>query len=54
MTKNGEPEIFDEVKANVNMVNWIRAMQNEMKSFYDNCTYELANFSKGKRALANK
>ena len=33
---------------------WVKAMQEEMKSLYENHTYDLVNLPKGKRALKNK
>lgn len=42
------------MKAHVNRVDWMKAMQDEMKSLHDNHTYELTTFLKGKKILKNK
>lgn len=52
--ENGESETFSEVKAHVNGMDWMMAIQDEMKSLHNNQTYELAILLKGKRALKNK
>lgn len=52
ITEYGEPENFNEAKANVEKENWMRAMQDEMKSLHDNHTYESVNLPKS--ALKNK
>ena len=54
LTDEGEPECYEEVLTHDQKENWLQAMREEMKSLYDNHTYELMNLPKGKKALKNK
>lgn len=52
--KSGEPETFDELKVHVSKVDWMRAIQDGMKSLHENHTHELVALPKRKRASKNK
>ena len=54
LTDGGEPECFDEAMESVDKELWLHAMKDEMKSLYDNDTFELVKLPKGKRALKNR
>jgi len=49
-----KPESFEEALESEEKQKWLDAMQDEMKSLYDNHTYDLVKFPKGKRALENR
>lgn len=49
--KSGKSDTFSEVKTRANWLDWMKAMQDEMKSLHDNYTYKLVAFLKGKRTL---
>jgi len=54
VTDGGEPECFDEAMSHEKKSEWLKAMQEEMKSLHENHTFELVKLPKGKRALKNK
>lgn len=50
----GEPECYDEAMESECKDNWVEAMKDELRSLYDNLTFELVKLPKGKRALKNR
>ena len=54
ITDGGEPEPYQEVMSHKKKLEWLGAMQDEMKSLHENHTYDLVKLPKGKRALKNK
>ena len=48
LTDGREPECYAEVMEDENKKEWIDAMQDEMKSLYENNTFELVKLPKGK------
>ena len=54
LTDGGEPETYEEAINDGKQEEWLKAMQEEMKSLHDNHTYDLVKLPKGKRALKNK
>ncbi|GJX61598.1 putative RNA-directed DNA polymerase [Tanacetum coccineum] len=54
VTDGGEPECYAEAMEDEHKKEWFDAMQDEMKSLYENNTFELTKLPKGKRALKNK
>ncbi|GJW74762.1 putative RNA-directed DNA polymerase [Tanacetum coccineum] len=54
LTNGGEPECYAEALEDEHKKEWFDAMQDEMKSLYENNTFELTKLPKGKRALKNK
>ena len=54
LTYGGEPECFEEAMSHQYKNKWVKAIQEEMKSFNENHTYDLVKLYKGKRALQNK
>lgn len=50
----GGPQSFNEANNNEYKEEWIRAMQEELKSLHENHTYELVELAKGRRDLKNK
>ncbi|GJZ02717.1 putative RNA-directed DNA polymerase [Tanacetum coccineum] len=54
LTDGGEPECYAEAMEDEHKKEWFDAMQDEMKSLYENNTFELTKLPKGKRALKNK
>ena len=54
LTDEEEPECYAEVVESEQRKEWIDAMQDEMKSLYENHTFELVKLPTGKRALKNK
>ncbi|KAJ7009759.1 Retrovirus-related Pol polyprotein from transposon TNT 1-94 [Populus alba x Populus x berolinensis] len=54
VTNGGESECFDEAMSYEKKSEWLKAMQEEMKSLHENHTFELVKLPKGKRALKNK
>ncbi|KAJ4718977.1 Retrovirus-related Pol polyprotein from transposon TNT 1-94 [Melia azedarach] len=54
LTDGGEPECYAEAVESEQRKEWIYAMQDEMKSLYENHTFELVKLPKDKRALKNK
>lgn len=54
LTDGGEPECYVEAMEDEHKNEWIDAMQDEMKSLYENNTFELVKLPKGKRALKNR
>ncbi|GJW79856.1 putative RNA-directed DNA polymerase [Tanacetum coccineum] len=49
-----QPECYAEAMEDEHKKEWFDAMQDEMKSLYENNTFELTKLPKGKRALKNK
>ncbi|KAK1652513.1 hypothetical protein QYE76_070318 [Lolium multiflorum] len=49
-----EPSCYEEAVADEHKNDWSEAMQDEMKSLYENDTFELVSLPKGKKALKNK
>ncbi|GKB90779.1 putative RNA-directed DNA polymerase [Tanacetum coccineum] len=54
LTDGGEPECYAEAMEDEHKKEWFDAMQDKMKSLYENNTFELTMLPKGKRALKNK
>ena len=50
----GEPLSYEEVITDSHKVEWVKAMQEEMKSLHENHTYDLVELPKGRKALRNK
>ncbi|KAH9780323.1 hypothetical protein KPL71_008037 [Citrus sinensis] len=50
----GEPKYFEEVMSHQHKNEWVKAIQEEMKSLNENHTYDIVKLPKGKRALKNK
>ena len=50
----GEREGYDEVMLDTHRDRWVESMEDEIKSLYENGTYELVELLKGKKALTNK
>ena len=53
-TETGEPESYQEAMSDEHKEDWLKAMQEEMKSLHENHTFELVKLPKGKRAFKNK
>ena len=54
LTNRREPECFEEAMENADKQQWLHAMEDEMKSLYDNQIFELVKLPKGKRVLKNR
>ena len=54
ITDRGEPECYEEAMTHDKKKDWIKAMQEEIKSLHENKTYDLVQLPKGKRPLRNK
>ncbi|GJX81204.1 putative RNA-directed DNA polymerase [Tanacetum coccineum] len=54
LTDGGEPEYYAEAMEDKHKKEWFDAMQDEIKSLYENNTFVLTKLPKGKRALKNK
>jgi hypothetical protein len=54
LTDGGEPECYAEAMEDEHKLEWVDAMQDEMKSLHDNHTFDLVKLPKGKRALMNR
>ena len=54
LTDKGELDWFEEAMSHQYKSEWVKVMQEEIKSLNENYTYDLVNLSKGKRALKNK
>ena len=54
ITDSGEPENYQEAISNEHEEEWLKAMQEEMKSLRKNHTLELVKLPKGRKALKNK
>ena len=50
----GEAGYFEKDMSHQHKNEWAKVMQGEMKSLNKNCTYDLVNLPKRKRALKNK
>ena len=54
ISDQGEPESYEEVMEHEKKAEWLKAMQEEMKSLLENHTYDLVKLPKGKKMLKNK
>ena len=54
ITKEGEPESFQEVQSHKDKQSWLKAMHEEMNSLNKNKTYDLMELPKSKKILKNK
>ena len=54
MTDAGEPSCYEEAVSDEHKNEWSESMQDEMKSMYENDTFDLLSLPKGKKALKNK
>lgn len=54
LLEGGEPEYYQEVMEHDKKHEWLRVMQDKMKSLHENHTYDLAKLPKGKKILKNK
>ena len=54
ITDGGEPECYEEAMTHDKKKEWMKAMQEEIKSLHENKTYDLVQLPKGKRPLRNK
>ena len=54
LTDGGEPETYQEDILHENKNEWVKAMQEEMRSLLENHTYNLVKLPKEKKALKNK
>jgi hypothetical protein len=54
VTNGGKLECFDKAMSHAKKNEWLKAMQEKMKSFHENHNFKLGKFSKGKRVLKNK
>jgi hypothetical protein len=54
MTDEGEPSCYEEAVSDEHKNEWSEAMQDEIKSLYENDTFDLVSLPKGKKALKNK
>jgi hypothetical protein len=54
MTDVGEPSCYEEAVSDEHKNEWSETMQDEMKSLYENDTFELVSLPKGKKVLKNK
>ena len=50
----GESQSYEEAMADSHKIEWVKAMQEEMKSLHENHTYDLVELPKGRKALRNK
>ena len=53
LTDEGEPECYLEAIESEEKKKWLDVMQDEIKSLYDNHTFDLVKLPKGKKALEN-
>jgi ATP-binding cassette subfamily B (MDR/TAP) protein 1 len=54
MTHGGEPSCYEEAVFDGHKNEWSEVMHDEMKSLYENDTFELVSLPKGKQALKKK
>ena len=54
ITEQGEPESYQEAIEKEKKNEWLKAMQEEMKSLHENQTYDIVKLPKGKKVLKNK
>ncbi|KAL5838732.1 hypothetical protein ACOSQ3_015901 [Xanthoceras sorbifolium] len=54
LTDRGEPESYNEAITDQHKTEWLKAMQEEMKSLHENHTFDLVKLPQGKKALKNK
>ena len=50
----GEPETYQEASLHESKKEWIKAMEEEVRSLLENHTYDLVKLPQGKRAFRNK
>jgi hypothetical protein len=54
MTDAAEPSCYEEAVSGQHKNEWLEAIKDEMKSLYENYTFELVSLPKGKKALKKK
>ena len=54
LTNGGEPESYQEAMSHEKKKEWMKAMQEEIKSLHENKTFDLVKLPKGKRPQKNK
>ena len=54
LTNGGETECYEEAVTDDHKEEWLKSMQEEIKSLHENHTYDLVKLPTGKRALKNK
>jgi len=54
LTDEREPQSYEEAMADSHKAEWVKAMQEEIKSLHENHTYDLVELPKGRKALKNK
>jgi hypothetical protein len=54
MTDAGDPPCYEEAVSDQHKNEWLEAIKDEMKSLYENYTFELVSLPKGKKALNKK
>jgi len=54
LTDEGEPQSYKEAMANSHKVEWVKVIQEEIKSLHEHHTCDLVELSKGRRALKNR
>jgi hypothetical protein len=53
LVDSGEPKCFEEDLESEHKNKWLKVMQDEMKSLYENNTFELVELLRGKKVLKN-
>ena len=54
LTDKRESQSYEEVMADSHKVEWVKAMQEEIKSLHEDHTYDLVDLPKERKALKNK
>ena len=54
LTEGGEPEAYQEAILHESNKEWVKAMQEKVRSLLENHTYDLLKLLQGKKALRNK
>ena len=54
LTDGGEPETYQEAASHEKKMEWLKAMQEELKSLHENHTYDFVKLPQGKKALKTK
>ena len=54
LTDGGEPKTYQEAILHKSKKEWVKAIQEEVRSLLDNHTYDLVRLPQGKKALRNK
>ena len=54
LTDGGEPETYQEAILHESKKEWVKTMQEEVRSLLENHTYDLVKLPQGKKALINK